>query len=202
MACAVVLARCLDVEPCCVDGSRGASGSFQGCFHVLCHLVESDDEDDAFRPPSDCRHPVASTVYVHQHSVLRDGVGARKIEVHIECFSINGEFLLLCLHFVTVEDLVAGSFKGSWQSKISHGHGAAPCHTASFRHQCLHLFNNVLGAVAIICFKMALLQVFDESCRQFFISNFLWIHISKSIIIISIHSIWFAKLAQKDNKSK
>lgn len=89
MACTVLGARRVEVEPCHVRWSRDTPRPLYGRIDIPAYLVQSDDEDDVLRSPGDSCHAVAVAVDVDDHAVLGDRVHACEIVVTVERLQIG-----------------------------------------------------------------------------------------------------------------
>ena len=100
-----MLAGCLDVESCCIDGRRGASGPCQRGFYGLGNLVQTNDEDDVFRSPGNGCHAIAVAVDIHDDTILGDSIGTGEIDVSGKGPDVHGLLLFWCRRQVAVNDV-------------------------------------------------------------------------------------------------
>ena len=204
VAHAVLLTGGIDVEPCSIDGRGSTTGAGQGCLDGLCHLVQSDDEDDLLGTPGDGCHTVAVAVDVDDDAILGDGIGTGEIDINGEGPEIHGLLLFWRLHEIAVQHLKRSpTLQRSRNAEVADGHGTAPCHRTAVGNEFRYFLNGIAASGAIEALDVATMQILDDGLGQTFVSFFLWFHtkvlLSTKVVVHNRFGIYAERVEHRYN---
>lgn len=193
VACAVGMARGVDVEAGRVDGCCGRSCPCQRGLCGLAHLVHARHHNNMFWTEGNGGHAVARAVYVHNHPVFAKRVNAADVEVGSEGHAVYLLRLLACGHGVAVVQGVSPrAVQCGGKPHIAYGHRSAPRYAAAFGYEFQYQLNGLCRCLAEVRPHVAAFQMLYDLGRQFLVSCLFRCHVS-----IGVCGVLFAYLMQR-----
>ena len=157
------------IESLIVHGCSNRTGAVNGIFQGILYLVHTGYDNNALGSVNDGCNAVTGTVDIDHLAIQTDGIGTGQENVSKERPLHGGILFLSSFKLIAVNGSIRTVIHRIQKADLLAGNGSAPAHTGTLRNQLQGFLQRRCFVRAVICIKMALLQVLYQQFAALFI---------------------------------